>query len=94
MTSLVITCILLSLGVYGVLTRRDFVGVLACLEIVVGAVLLLAVTVRAGAAAEADAVLLLVLAASEAAVGLSLLVSAVRANKVTMVDDYTEVRDR
>lgn len=94
MIPLITACVLLAVGVYGVLVRRDVVGVLACLEIVIGSVLLLVVSLRSGAAAEVDALLLLVLAAAEAAVGLSLLVSAVRANRVTMVDEYTEVRDR
>lgn len=94
MIPLIASCVLLAVGVYGVLVRRDLVSVLACLEIVVGSVLLLVVSVRSGAAAEADAVLLLVLAAAEAAVGLSLLVAAVRDNRATMVDEYTEVRDR
>lgn len=93
MTLLATACALLSIGLYGVLTRRDLIAVLGCLEIVTGSVILLLVTLGQGAVAEATAVLLLVVAAVEASIGFSLLLRSSRQLGATRVDEYTEVRE-
>lgn len=93
-----ITLALFALGLYGVLTRRDLVGVLASIEVMVGAALLLLVVLGSGleasggAGVEPTSLLLLVLVAAEAAVGLALVVAVARTSRTTRVDELTEVR--
>ena len=106
MTLLVITCALFSLGFYGVLVRRDIIGVLASIEVMLAGPLVLLVGAGAFAAAEAGAegaaaaggvvqsfgLIVIVVAAAEAAVGLALLVAVARSKRTTRIDELTEVR--
>jgi len=95
---LVVTVGLFGVGLYGVLTRRDLVALLASVEVMIGGALLLLVTLGAAQASAADggveatALLVLVLAAAEAAVGLALVVAVAKAARTTRVDELTEVR--
>lgn len=95
MTSLVLACLLVSLGLYGVLTRRDLVAVLASIEVMLGGAQLLLAAYAAGAAGAAAAqgvtVIVLAVGGSEAAVGLALLVALVRHGR-TRTDEIEEVR--
>jgi NADH:ubiquinone oxidoreductase subunit K len=95
MSVIAVACGLFSLGLYAVLTRRDLVGVLVGIEVLIGAALVLwagmgAASVRP-AVIHAGALLVIVLAAAEAAVGLALLVAVARRNRTTRVDELTEV---
>lgn len=94
-----------SIGMYGVLTRRDLIGVLACVEIMLGAATLLLIglaatsPVAAGGAVSdsggnigAIGLVILVLAAAEAAVGMALLLAVAKRSRATRVDDLMEVR--
>lgn len=96
MSVLVIACGLFTIGLYVVLTRRDIIGVLAGIEIMVGSAILLLVMIGAGGPAgaqtHASALLILVLAACEAAVGLALLVVSWRRLGVSRIDEMTEVK--
>lgn len=98
MTYVAMACALTALGVYALLTRRDLIGVLASIEVLIGAGLVLLTTLgssQAGvgdASTEAIALLVLVVAAAEAAVGLALLIAVARARRSTRVDELTEVR--
>lgn len=96
MIALAVGCLLFALGLYGVLTRRDLVAILASVEVMVGAPLLLLVSIGAGmggsAAVEAVGLLVIVLAAAEAAVGLALVVAVARRLKTTRLDELTEVK--
>lgn len=101
MSVLIVALAVFGIGLYGVLVRRDLVGVLASIEVMIGGALLLFVVGGAWSAApvagdggrvEASALLVLVLAAAEAAVGLALVVAVARAAKTTRVDEITEVR--
>lgn len=95
MTSLALACALIGLGLYGVLTRRDLIAVLASIEVMLGGAQLLLVVYSAGAASPAFAqgvtVIVLATAAAEAAVGLALLVALVRRGR-TRTDEIEEVR--
>jgi NADH-quinone oxidoreductase subunit K len=95
MTSLALGCTLLSIGLYGLLTRRDIVAVLASIEVLLGGAQILLVAYSAGvtAASAAQGVTIVVLAtvAAEASVGLALLVALVRRNR-TRTDQIEEVR--
>jgi NADH-quinone oxidoreductase subunit K len=100
---LVLTSALLCLGLYGVLTRRDLVALLASVEVMLGAgtiqlaafsTTLVAKGASSGAAAAAGqgyTLAIMVLAAAEAAVGLALLVVLVRSGR-TRTDQIEEVR--
>lgn len=98
MSAVIVACVLFGSGLYGVLVRRDLVAVLASIEVMIGAPLLLLVSLGAGldggAAIESVGLVILVLAAAEAAVGLSLLVIVARTLSTTRIDELREVRDR
>lgn len=95
MTTLVLACVIVAAGLYGVLTRRDLVAVLASVEVMLGgASLLLAAYTAAGtapAAGQGYALFVLAVGAAEAAVGIALLVSLVRRGR-SRTDQITEVR--
>ncbi len=93
--------VLFGLGMYGVLTRRDLVGILVALEVMLGAANLQLVTLatsRSGASAptvagaEAVALLIMVLAAAEAALGLALLLTVWRRSRRSGTDQLAEVK--
>jgi NADH-quinone oxidoreductase subunit K len=96
MMVVVVTSALFCLGLYGVMTRREIVAILACVELMMGAanVQLLAFQAVAGpgnATAQAFALVILVLAAAEASVGLALVVTTVRRTGRGRMDELTEV---
>jgi NADH:ubiquinone oxidoreductase subunit K len=94
-TSLTLACILIGVGLYGLLTRRDIVAVLASIEVMLGGAQLLLAAYAAGvsapAAAQGVTVIVLATVAAEAAVGLALLVALVRRGR-TRTDQIEEVR--
>jgi NADH-quinone oxidoreductase subunit K len=95
MTSLALGCLLISIGLYGLLTRRDIVAVLASIEVMLGGAQLLLAAYSAGvtvaSAAQGVTVIVLATVGAEAAVGLALLVALVRRNR-TRTDQIEEVR--
>lgn len=91
------SCALFSIGLYGVLSRRDIVAILASIEVMLGGALVLLVGLGASAksgplALEGVALLVIVVAAAEAAVGLTLLVALARRSRRTRIDEVTEVK--
>jgi NADH:ubiquinone oxidoreductase subunit K len=94
-TSLFLSCALIGLGLYGVLTRRDLVAVLASIEVMLGGAQLLLAAYAAGTSAPATAqgvtIIVLATGAAEAAVGLALLVALVRRGR-TRTGQIGEVR--
>ena len=95
MTTLVLACVIVAAGLYGVLTRRDLVAVLASVEVMLGGASLLLVAYAAAgttpAAGQGYALFVLAVGAAEAAVGIALLVSLVRRGH-SRTDQITEVR--
>jgi NADH-quinone oxidoreductase subunit K len=98
MSGVVLASLLFCLGLYGVLTRRELVAVLASIEVMLGGATLMLVSLAAtyrttpmATVGEAYAVVLLAVVAAEAAVGLALLVALVRRGKAN-VDEIGEVR--
>ncbi len=91
-----------ALGLYGVLSRRDIVAVLASVEVMLGAAMLLLVglaSISTVGQQAADAgrigsvgLVIIVLAAAEASVGLALAITVVRRRRTTRLDELTEVR--
>lgn len=100
MSVAIIPAALFAIGLYGVLSRRDLVAVLASVEIMLGSATLLLVSLAtrmegvAGgtASVEAIGVFVLVVAAAEAAVGLGILVTVAYRVRTTKVDELVEVR--
>lgn len=107
MTLIITCCALFGIGLFGVLTRRDTIAILASVEVMLGGPLLLlvglgaaarpAASTAASATAQATyvegiALLVLVVAAAEAAVGLALLVAVARSTRSTALEELTEVK--
>lgn len=96
MSLVVVAAALFAIGLYGVLTRRDIVALLASIEVMLGGALVLLAGLGArlggGVRIEGIALLTLVVVAAEAAVGLALLVAVAKKVRTTRVDDLTEVR--
>lgn len=101
MTPLVALCMsLFGVGFYGVLSRREIIGVLASIEIMLASanILLVGLARLGGAPAvdggrvEAVGMTILVVAAAEAAVGLALLIAAVRRSGRQDVEEFMEVQ--
>ena len=100
MSVVILTVGLFCLGLYGVLTRRDLVAVLASVEVMLGSATMLLVGLAAASgpvgshqgAVEATGTMVIVLAAAEAAVGLALVVSVARRFGNTRVDELMEVK--
>lgn len=98
MMLLVVSCALFGIGLSGVLVRRDVVAILASIEVMLGGALLLFVGLGAtltGAKpvnTQGIALMVLVVIAAEAAVGLALLVAVARELRTTRADELTEVR--
>jgi len=102
---IVLSSLLFGIGLFGVLARRDIVAILASVEVMLGGPLLLLVGLGSTARAAGDpsgplqavhvegiALLVIVVAAAEAAVGLALLVSVAKQTRSTALEDMTEVR--
>jgi NADH-quinone oxidoreductase subunit K len=95
---LAVSCALFGLGLTGVLVRRDIIAVLASVEVMLGGALLLLVGLAATvehadpARVHGIALMVLVVIAAEAAVGLALLVSIARQKRTTRIDELTEVK--
>ncbi len=100
MSLLVIAVGLFCIGLYGVLTRRDLVAILASIEVMLGSATLLLVglavagrTVQGSEGmVEGVGLMVIVLAAAEAAVGLALVISVSRRFKTTRIDEIVKVR--
>ena len=104
MSIVVLSCAFFSLGLYGVLTRRDLVALLASAEVMLGGATLLLVTLmteRVGASAgaleaargSAVAVVLLAIVAAEAAVGLAIVIAVFRTRGTLNVDEVTLLKN-
>jgi NADH:ubiquinone oxidoreductase subunit K len=93
--SLLLSSGLMGVGLYGLLTRRELIAVLASIEVMLGGAQLLLAAYAAGAAspavAQAVTVIVLAVVASEAAVGLALFIALVRYGR-TRTDQIEEVR--
>jgi NADH-quinone oxidoreductase subunit K len=98
MMLLAVACALFGIGLCGVLIRRDIVAVLASIEVMLGGALLLLVGLGATMATAQPlrthgiALMVLVVVAAEASVGLALLVAVARQTHATRIDELTEVK--
>ena len=86
---------LFSLGMYGVLTRRDLVGIIACVEVMLGGITIFLVAVTSSTApllGQVTTLAILALAACEAVVGIALVLASVRRTGRERIDQLDEVR--
>ena len=85
---------LFALGMYGVLTRRDLVGIIACVEVMLSGVTVFLVAVTAGSSpllGQITALVILALAACEAVIGIALVLASVRRTGRERIDELEEV---
>jgi NADH-quinone oxidoreductase subunit K len=99
MSLILVACALFGIGLLGVLVRRDIIALLASVEVMLGGALVLLVGLgasvkQAGApvSVEGVALVVIVVAAAEAAVGLALLAAVARRRGTTRIDDLDEVK--
>ena len=86
---LLLSSALLSLGVYGMLTRRHAIGMLLSIELILNAAALNFVGFSRAFShvqAQAFALFIIALAACEAVVGLAIIISLVRSAKTVLAD--------
>jgi NADH-quinone oxidoreductase subunit K len=91
----ILAAALFSIGLYGVLSRRDLVAVLAAVEVMLTGVLVFVAGMgasRAGLASQVTLLAFLTLAAAEAVVGIALVLSLVRRTGLERVEELEEVR--
>ena len=92
---LLLSLILFSLGVVGVMMRRNFITVLMSLELIFNAVNLnlVAFSYRLGdLAGQILAIFVITIAAAEAAIGLGLIIALVRLKDTVALDEASEMR--
>lgn len=97
MSVLIVSAILFSLGAYGVVTRRNTINVLMCLEIMMGAANLnLVYFSRFGfgpsAVPQVFAAMIIAVAAAETAVGLALALAVFKRFRSVVTDDVDTMR--
>jgi len=91
----VLSLILFSLGVIGVMMRRNFITVLMSLELIFNAVNLnlIAFSFRLGdLSGQILAIFVITVAAAEAAIGLGLIIALVRLKDTVALDEAAEMR--
>ena len=92
--ALVLSAVLFSIGVIGVLTRRNAIIVFMCVELMLNAVNLSFVTFSKlyGATGQVFVVFVMTVAAAEAAVGLAIIISIFRHQESVNLKDINLLR--
>ena len=84
---------LFSIGLYGILSRRDLVAILASAEVMLtGVTVFLVGATSGGGQGQVTALAFIVIAAAEAVVGIALVLASVRRTGRERVDELTEVK--
>jgi NADH-quinone oxidoreductase subunit K len=92
----VVSIALFSIGCYGVLTRKNMIVLLMCIELMLNSVNLLLVTFSKYYGASDPQIFvffIVVVAAAEATVGLSILIMAYRSNKSIDIELFNKLKD-
>ena len=87
---LFISCALFALGIYGILTRRNAIGILLSIELLLNAACLNFILFGRWAGlvdGQAFAIFVIALAACEAAVGLAVIISLFRTARTVLADE-------
>jgi len=87
--SLLLSGVLFTIGVVGVLTRRNAIILFMCVELMLNAVNLTFVTLSKlyGATGQVFVIMVMTVAAAEAAVGLAIIISIFRHRQTVHLDD-------
>ncbi len=92
---LLISCALFSIGVYGMLTRRNAIGLLLAVELILNAAALnfvLFSRLLSHVHGQAFALFIIALAACEAVVGLAIIISLARTTRTVLTDTVNTLR--
>ena len=92
---LVVSCALFCLGLYGILTRRNAIGILLGIELILNAAnvnFVVFARVFSAAQGQAFALFIIALAACEAAVGLAIVLSLYRTAHTIFADQATTLK--
>ena len=92
---IVLSLVMFSLGLIGVMVRRNFITVLMSLELIFNAVNLnlIAFSFRLGdLSGQILAIFVITVAAAEAAIGLGLIIALTRLKDTVILDDANEMR--
>jgi NADH-quinone oxidoreductase subunit K len=91
-----VAAVLFGLGLFTVMTRRHAVGILLGVELILNAAALNFVAFehygRGGAAGQVFTVFIIILAASEAAIALAIVLQVYRGYRSIVADDLTDLR--
>ena len=92
--SLALSAVLFTIGVIGVLTRRNAIIIFMCVELMLNAVNLTFVALSRfyGAAGQVFVVFVMTVAAAEAAVGLAIIISLFRHKQTVNIQDINLLR--
>ena len=92
--SLALSAVLFTIGVIGVLTRRNAIIIFMCIELMLNAVNLTFVALSRfyGVAGQVFVVFVMTVAAAEAAVGLAIIISLFRHKQTVNVQDINLLR--
>jgi len=87
--SLLLSAVLFTIGVVGVLTRRNAIILFMCVELMLNAVNLtfVALSTLYGATGQVFVIMVMTVAAAEAAVGLAIIISIFRHRPTVHLDD-------
>ena len=87
--SLLLSAVLFMIGVVGVLTRRNAILLFMCVELMLNAVNLtfVALSTLYGATGQVFVIMVMTVAAAEAAVGLAIIISIFRHRQTVHLDD-------
>ncbi|MBM3899517.1 MAG: NADH-quinone oxidoreductase subunit NuoK [Gemmatimonadota bacterium] len=87
--SLLLSAVLFTIGVVGVLTRRNAIILFMCVELMLNAVNLtfVALSTLYGATGQVFVIMVMTVAAAEAAVGLAIIISIFRHRQTVHLDD-------
>jgi NADH-quinone oxidoreductase subunit K len=92
---LVLSLILFTLGIIGLIVRRNFITVLMCVELILNAanINFIAFSNQLGdLTGQVFAVFVITIAAAEAAIGLGIILALVRLKRTVLVDRADEMR--
>lgn len=92
---LVLSLVLFTLGVVGMVIRRNFITLLMCVELIINAATInfIAFSRQAGeVTGQVFAVFLITIAAAEAAIGLGIIVALVRLKQTVQLDQANVMR--
>lgn len=92
--SLALSAVLFTIGVVGVLTRRNAIIIFMCIELMLNAVNLTFVALSRfyGAAGQVFVVFVMTVAAAEAAVGLAIIIALFRHRQTVNIQDINLLR--